>query len=246
MTTETIIHKLKDDVHYYGEFGKQFLSYSSIGTLLNDPKKFGQDVEKTSAMLKGSYFHHAMLEPEKVAEYIIIDSNTRTTKVYKEAVLEHGTDLLLLAKERDELEAMVTEAKKNFRFCSDIYEDGNRFEVPSIKNIMGYMWKGKADVLASDKVIDIKTTSRLSDFKFSSRKYNYDAQAWLYNQLFGRRMVFYVIEKETFNMCIFECDDSVLERGKDKVKEAVKVYEQFFGKSATDDIHQYIKEDILY
>ena len=36
---EEILEKLKDDTHYYGKFGKQYLSNSDIITLLNDPKK---------------------------------------------------------------------------------------------------------------------------------------------------------------------------------------------------------------
>ena len=34
------LEKLKDDKHYYGKFGKQYLSNSDIITLLNDPKNF--------------------------------------------------------------------------------------------------------------------------------------------------------------------------------------------------------------
>ena len=33
-----IIEKLKQDEHYYGDYGKQFLSNSNISTLLKNPR----------------------------------------------------------------------------------------------------------------------------------------------------------------------------------------------------------------
>jgi len=42
MTKQQIIEKLRDDEHYYGAFGKQYLSNSDISTLLEDPLKYGQ------------------------------------------------------------------------------------------------------------------------------------------------------------------------------------------------------------
>ena len=57
--------KLQLDEHYYGEYGRQWLSNSDIITLLNDPKGFRVPKEPTKAMLLGRYFHTAMLEPDK-------------------------------------------------------------------------------------------------------------------------------------------------------------------------------------
>lgn len=245
MNTETL-KKLSSDDHYYGEFGKQFLSNSDIDALINNPRAYGIPKEKTSAMLKGSYFHHALLEPKKLVQYSFVDVGGRGTKKYKEAIADLGVDMLLLVSEKEELDAMVGAAKKNFTFCSEIYADGNVFESASIKLIMGHLWKGKADVVGSDKIIDVKTTSRIEDFKFSARKYNYDSQAWVYNQLFGKPLDFYVIEKGTFRMKIFECSEEFLERGKGKVIEAVKSFERFFGENPTEDIGQFISTEILY
>ena len=39
-----IIEKLKDDSHYYGVVGKQYLSSSDITTLLYEPEKFKEFV----------------------------------------------------------------------------------------------------------------------------------------------------------------------------------------------------------
>ena len=42
MNKEAIIKKLREDEHYYGEFGKQYLSNSDIRTLLNNPLALGE------------------------------------------------------------------------------------------------------------------------------------------------------------------------------------------------------------
>ena len=40
-----IIEKLKDDSHYYGVVGKQYLSSSDITTLLYEPEKFKEEIQ---------------------------------------------------------------------------------------------------------------------------------------------------------------------------------------------------------
>ena len=42
---EDVLEKLKDDIHYYGEFGRRFLSNSDIITLLKDPYYLDLNVE---------------------------------------------------------------------------------------------------------------------------------------------------------------------------------------------------------
>ena len=243
---EEIIETLRDDEQYYGEFGKQFLSNSDIKKLLDDPASFGVATSQTVDMLKGSYMHHAVLEPEKLASYVVIDASSRSTKKYKEAIIDMGADILLLAPEQAELDIMAQKVRENFRFSSEIYADGNEFEVPAVKKLFKHMWKGKADVVCSDKLIDLKTTSRLSEFKFSANRYNYDSQAWLYNQFFGKPLEFYVIEKGSHRLEVFTCSDAFLERGRAKVIHALELYEKFFGENPTDDISQYVAESVLY
>ena len=58
----TDLEKLKDDDHYYGEFGKNFLSNSDIITLLNDPKTFRKPKDFTKPMLIGRYYQSSYEE----------------------------------------------------------------------------------------------------------------------------------------------------------------------------------------
>ena len=45
---DSSIEKLRDDIHYYGSFGQNYLSNSDIGALLTDPEKFRKPKEKIS------------------------------------------------------------------------------------------------------------------------------------------------------------------------------------------------------
>jgi len=42
MTKQEVIEKLKVDEHYYGDFGKQYLSNSDISALLHNPLALGK------------------------------------------------------------------------------------------------------------------------------------------------------------------------------------------------------------
>ena len=84
MNKKQILKKLRNDEDYYGDFGKQYLSNSDIYYLLNNPLKFKQPMEPSTAFLVGGYFHTAILEPGKLKKFKIIESTARNTKVYKE------------------------------------------------------------------------------------------------------------------------------------------------------------------
>lgn len=240
-----IIEKLQNDADYYGDYGKQFLSNSDIGDLLHNPKNFKKKSETTKALIEGSYFHTAMLEPQKLPDFQIVDASTRNTNIYKDAVKESGASMLLLRSEADDLDNLVRTMKGNLNFYDTIYAEGNTFEVPNVKEIYGAMWKGKADIVTSELIIDIKTTGNISDFRYNAKKYNYDSQAYLYQEFFGKPMVFYVIDKSTGMLGEYTCSDDFLESGRVKVISAVDQYNKFFGKDAWADINSYIIEEEL-
>ena len=162
--------------------------------------------------------------------------------------------MLLLYSEKEEIERLVRGVKANMEFCGDIYDEATEFVVPAIGKLsLGSedlpLWKGKADIITSDKIIDLKTTSKIGpqgkDFRRSAYKYNYDSQAYIYQQLFGKPLVFYVIEKGTGRLATADCDEEFLDHGRQKVIEAANIYLKFFGKNATDDIGQHVTRIFL-
>lgn len=237
-----IIEKLKDDHEYYKGIGRNYLSNSNISQLLTHPKLFMQEQPDNKNFLYGRYFHQLILEPEKAKQFEIVDASTRYTKVYKEAC-EDG-NIRLLQKEADECEMLVDILLENIELFSMIRNPKNTYEQPQIKDLFGVEWKGKADIISSDYVIDLKTTSDISKFDRNSYYYNYDSQAYIYQHLFGKPVIFIVIDKspDRFGICgVFETSEMALAKGEEKVKEAVNVYNQFFANDevSVEDINNY-------
>ena len=239
--SDKIIQLLKDDKEYYGGVGKNYLSNSDIGALISNPREYGAQKEDNVNFAKGRLFHHLILEPEKVQDWNAIDVSSRNTKKYKEILAESGESFLLLQKEYNEITNLARVMTANLDFYDMIYAKGNKFEVPNIGEIGGVMWKGKADIVCEDCLIDIKTTGDINKFMYSARMYNYDSQAYIYHTLFGKPLKFLVICKTTGQLGLFETTADFIEKGAEKVQKAIEVYNQFFGKDAKDDVNQYYR-----
>jgi exodeoxyribonuclease VIII len=227
MTKEEILERLKTDEDYYGEFGRQFLSNSNISTLLSNPALLGEKQAPNINFAIGGYFHTAILEPDKLSKYKIIDATTRNTNKYKE--LSDG-EMCLLQHEVDRIEIMQDKVLSN-NICNGLIRGFNvEYEVPGITEINGVMWKGKADIINHDEglIVDLKTTSDISSFPYSAKKYNYDSQAYIYRKLFGYDLIFMAIDKQTHQIGIFDCSESFLRNGEDKVMRAIDAYTLFF------------------
>jgi len=242
---EAIIETLRDDEQYYGKFGQQYLSNSDIGTLLSNPRNFRKPQADNINFHKGRYFHQLILEPSKAEETNFIEIGSRNTKAYKEMVLSTGKDIIMLEKEGQEIRDCVSAMMQNFSFFEGVRQEGSEYEVPAIKEIQGMMWKGKADIVTPDKIIDLKSTSDISKFKYSARKYNYDSQCYIYQELFGKPLVFYVVDKITKMLGIYHPSADFIERGRNKVTDAIKIHQKFFGADAQFDINEYFINEIL-
>ena len=134
MDKKKVIDKLREDEHYYGDFGKKYLSNSDIATLLKNPLALGQPSKPSSAFLVGGYFHTAILEPDKLKKYRVIPSSTRNTKVYKEM---SGGELCLLQHEVDGIEKLTDKMLAN-KICHDLIRNStNEYEKPGITKLEG-------------------------------------------------------------------------------------------------------------
>ena len=227
MTREDQLNKLREDEHYYGEFGKQFLSNSDISTLLTNPLSLGQRMGPIPAFLVGGYFHTAILEPHKLKNFKIVKSASRNSKAYKEM---SGGELCLLEHEADKTDLLVDTMMSN-EFCKRMIRGKNvEYEVPGIAEIHGKLWKGKADIINHDEklIIDLKTTADISKFRYSATKYNYNSQAYIYQKLFGYEMIFMVIDKTTQQIGVYDCSSKFLSYGEDKVQKAVEAHDLFY------------------
>lgn len=235
-----ILEKLRNDEHYYGEYGQQFLSNSDISTLLKNPKNLRKPRPSSPAFLVGGYFHTAILEPDKLNRFKIINATTRNTKKYKE--ISDG-EICLLQHEVDKI-ALMTETMMSNDVCHDLIKPllaEVDYEEPRVAKIFGNMWKGKADIINHEEklVIDLKTTADIDKFRWSASKYNYDSQAYIYSTLFGYEMVFLVIDKESMQIGLFDCSPEFYKSGEDKVRRASDAYDLFY-KTEDFDQDQYL------
>ena len=234
-----IVTQLKDDSKYYGEFGGKYLSNSDIIDLLN--YKF-REPRKTLDMLYGRYFHTLLLEPEKLSEYHILDSSTRTTKVFKEYAYENKLDSydVLLEKEIPMIQSWADRMLAHDVMKYDIQDFEAEKEVPAVKELFGIMFKGKADIVNDKFVIDLKSSSNIKSWNRSADTYNYDSQAYIYQQLFEKPVQFYIVDKKTLNLKIATATEETLLRGRDKVLKAIKIYEQYFAEGSKGDVNQVV------
>lgn len=237
------LEMLRDDEHYYGEYGKQFLSNSNIRSLLKDPLSFNQPIKDNPNLIIGKYFHTLILEPDKLENIKIIDASTRNTSKYKE--LSDG-EMCLLQHEADNI-ALLRDTIMDNSITRDLIQDIDvEYEVPGLIQLNDEWWKLKADIKNNTQslVVDLKTTSDIEKFRYSAKEYNYDSQAYIYSSYFNMDMVFIAIDKKTRKVGIYDCSPQFLESGKYKVEKAVEAYRLFF-KTDSFDIKNYCITETL-
>lgn len=247
--TKKVVNLLKSDTEYYTGIGKQFLSNSDIGTLLKNPKQYGVSQPDNKNFIMGRYFHCKMLEPEKIGDYLIANVSSRNSKAYKEFCADNLVQYAMLKPEKEQVDMWCQTMLSHLDFYELIQHSSNKYEVPNVKNIGnfegGSLWKGKADIVHKDYVIDLKTSGDITKFKSSIYNYNYDSQGYIYRELFGKPILFLVIDKSTQVMGMFELSEESYERGAYKVEQALEVYKSFFGENRTKDIKLHYLKAII-
>lgn len=235
---DEILELMKDDKFYYDYLGKAALSSSSIKLLLDSPKKYKYVTEygsqESNALDAGWLFHTAILEPDVFEKQIFVDVQDKRSKAYKLAKEEHGK--VYTMKQKNDAERLADAFLRNEHALQLI--TNCEFEVPAIGMIQGYPFRGKADVLDSYRVVDLKTTSDLKAFPYASRKYGYDVQVYIYSELFNKpyeEFKFIAIDKGSLDIGIYDVSEEFYNSGKDKVTKALETFETFFINGADID-----------
>ena len=216
---EEILAQMHSDEFYYGHLGKYCLSSSSLKTVLKSPKtyrnvlKYGNNID-SPALRAGKLLHWMILEPRTLDKKVFVDVSTRNTKAFKEALASHGE--VYLQSERSAAERLADALLRNEAALELINKA--EFEIPEIAMIDGLPFRGKVDILRSDCIVDLKTTSTdLSQFRWSAEKYGYDLQAWMYCKMFNRdKFTFLVIDKGSCDIGVFEASKEFIKKGKEK------------------------------
>ena len=168
-----------------------------------------------------------------------MDVEKRTLKLFKDAT-EASDKEVFLQKEFHFMRSL----KKNIDKCEyadNLLKDGLG-EVPAIDLINGIPFRGKADYLKNNHIIDLKTTSSLEGWEYTAKKkWHYDMQAFIYRQLFNvERFTFLVIEKITGEIGIYEASEECFESGGEKVKICTDRYKEDFIGRANQDLENLV------
>lgn len=233
-----LLKRMEDDSFYYGELNKLALSSSSLKTLLSSPKTYKFSLEygsaESQALRDGWLFHTAILEPNVFEAQTFIDVQSKNTKAFREAKSENPR--VFTSKERKDAERLADAFLRN-EHAKELIRN-SEFEVPAIDNVMDMPFRGKADVLGKDRIVDLKTTTDIKGFSYSANKYGYDVQCYLYCNLFGKshkEFYFLVLDKGSLDIGIFNCSEEFYFRGEEKVEKALDLYNKFFIEGADLD-----------
>jgi hypothetical protein len=178
---------------------------------------------------------------------IFVDVQSKNTKAYKLAKEEHGK--VFTMKEKRDAERLADAFLRNEHALQLITDC--EFEVPAIGYITArsgnkYPFRGKADVLDSYRIVDLKSTSDLKAFPYSSRKYGYMCQVYIYCELFNKpydTFKFCAVDKNSCDVGIYDISDEFYNLGKERVLDALDTYETFFINAA--DLDSYCIKGIL-
>lgn len=227
-----VIDRMEDPEFYYDYLSSRVFSSTLIGALLKDPGEYQKQIlgeqEYHQAYADGQAIHTLVLEPDEIEKrYEIVDVRDKRDSAWRE--LKKTTDkIMFTAKEWDSFE-MIDYKIKN---CSEIkpYFTDGAAEVSIVGEIFGYPFRGKADYLKSNHIVDLKTTRSLDGWEYKAKNvYNYDCQAFIYSSLFNvEEFTFIVAEKLTAKVKIVEVSKETIERGGYKVKRALEIYEEYF------------------
>ena len=247
---EDILKRMDDDSFYYGHLGQHALSSSSLKKLLQSPKAYQKSLrfsDTGQALRDGRLIHLNILEPHKVNDLIVING-TKAKKEFKEAVAEHGEHMVYTESEMQSAYWVADALNRNTE--AKFLIDDCDYEIPGVGMIDGLAFRAKADVISKDRrrIIDIKTTSSdISEFHWSAKKFRYDLQAALYLQIFGAtEFIFLVINKDNKDIGIFECSGQFIQNGSDAVDEGIATYKKYFDQPNSEElINNYVVRGIL-
>ncbi len=228
---EDILKKMMDDSFYYKYLGKNALSSSMCKSLLEGPEAYVMALNKEDngkepqPFRDGRLIHLLALEPHRIEELTIIDS-TKGSKLYKLAVEEKPAQSVYTRAELNRCQSVADAVLERDEFRELVrFAD---FEIPAIGYYNNIPFRGKADVLLPGVVVDLKTTSDISNFEQAALLYNYDLQCALYLELFKCfEFKYIVVDKKTKEVKFVSFSSEFIQGGYDKLNLATENYYKY-------------------
>lgn len=204
------------------------ISKSGLDLIEKSPAHYAQREQKepTPAMRMGTAIHRALLEPERFeAEYVVVDAKDRRQKAYKDAVLEHGVELVLLPHEHDNLRAIQRAAFERPMIESLLKALGHRELSAFAKDpVTGVVVRCRYDLLGAGFAVDLKKSRDVFERGFSRAvaSYRYHVQVALYSDVYkwltGEELeAFWLVaieETPPYTIVPYRLDDIAIEAGR--------------------------------
>lgn len=239
---------------------KDHLSYSSISSFKNSPRKFIDYKmgvkDETDAMLYGSMLHCLVLEPDDFYNrYHIIDdtekcneiggAKPRATKVYKEwyqiAIQEAGQKKIV---ETNDYYAARTAASNvtNNRASAKILQMATQREKPLDWEYKNFKFKGFIDGDGEAAIFDLKSCPDASPQKFQREIMNrgYYMQAAMYLCGLGQVKDSYIIAVDRMNgVSVHKLENKLVEHGASEYNEILDKFNHCILTDAFDQSHDF-------
>jgi len=201
------------------------LSYSSLKAFAKSPNHYllykSRKMKPTPAMQLGSIADCLVLTPDRFErQYSVlpeIDRRTKEGKAIYETFLEdaQGKDLVKMETYREA--KSIADAVIHHREAMELLQGQKQVELSG--EIHGIEFRGFADAVNSNSVIDLKTTQDASPGNFQKQAYNlmYHLQCAIYLELSGAHNFFWlaVENRAPHNVAIYAPDQDFKDRGQE-------------------------------
>lgn len=215
------------------------ISKSGLDLVHKSPAHYAhrKPFDPTPAMRIGTAVHCAVLEPDRFAtEYVVVDSKDRRQKAYKDAVEEHGVELVLLPNEAEDIRAIQDAAHGRSGVRPLVSAEGWRELSAFAKDPeTGVQVRCRYDLLAADGfAVDLKTARDVfpRGFERSIASYRYHVQVAFYSDVYewitGEKLTeFWLLVVEAtapYTVIPYRLDDAAIEQGRIDYRKNLNTY----------------------
>lgn len=236
MSMSVFVEDLSERVYHAHES----ISKSGLDRIERSPAHFklATQREPTAAMLLGTAFHRAALEPDRFdAEYVVCDARDRRSKEYKELAAERGAENVLMRKDYDRIIAMRNNARSIAGY-GHLLGDGGSSELSAFTQDpeTGVEVRCRYDLLNHDKgrAVDLKSARDPlpRGFSRSVATFRYHVQVAFYSDIYewitGERLnEFWLLAVEgepPYTPVAYLLDDEAIEAGRRDYRRNLNTY----------------------
>lgn len=232
------INEEMSNEEYHGD--KIFLSSSALKLILRDENEFYRKYilrekdESKSFFDFGTYIHALILEPWTVEdEFAFFGGVRRFGKTYDEFCIKNAGKIVMTLGER-KLADKIMESYKSNDLATSMVSNGVPEETYAAI-LEGMKVKARADYIASNYILDVKTTSSSltsSAIQSTIMKYDYDLSAALYLDVANaagknlEEFIFLFVNKKSCDILICKASPELIENGRRKYKAAIAKWKE--------------------